>query len=175
MSNPVLTDLSGRKLPPMGARDAAGVQRVLAVPPVRDMPNEASQELLMTGYSNLAAAGAAFVQLTDPITAAAFADQISAQYMARIDSILFYCPDMVAAVAPYLSAAVRINGQPASAWGNVPLYPRAGVLSLSFETYMVLAPQQTVTLWAMNTDPANTHFFAMYLRGWTWPKDTPEG
>lgn len=168
------TDLSGRAIPASANGARSALERVIAVPPVRDVPNEQSQEFILSAYGNLASGGAAFVALTDPTTAAAFAGQIPDQYRARIDALLLYCPDMVADVAPYLFAQLTINGQLANAWGNIPIYPRAGVASLAFDTVIDLSPNALIGILAKNTDAVNTHFLGVYLHGWLWPKDLVE-
>lgn len=168
------TDISGRPLP-TSSSSSLGVSRVLAVPPVRQAPNEQSTEFLLTGYAQLGAGGANFLTLTDPSTGADFSALVDQAYKGIIDSILLYCPDMVAAAAPYLFAQLTIGGQLAPAWGFIPIYPRAGVASLAFDTVIDLAPAKQLGLFGKNTDAVNAHFLAVYLHGWYWPKDLQEG
>ncbi|MEP6494490.1 MAG: hypothetical protein ABJF01_17530 [bacterium] len=168
------TDLSGRPIP--GSSGGTGpLSRMVAVPPVRQVPNEVATEFLLTAYANLAAGGATFVPLTDPSTAAAFGPSIPDRSRARIDALTLYCPDMIAAAAPYLFASLAIGQQLASAWGFIPIYPRNGVASIAFDTVIDVAPGQRLGLSAENTDPANTHFLAVYLHGWFWPSDYVDG
>lgn len=168
------TDISGRTIPAR-TRTNAGVARTIAVPPVRDVPNENATELLWSGYSSLAAGGAAYVQLTDPQSGAAFSRTLNSRNRGRLSSMLVYCPDMVTAAAPYLFLQLQIIGQPANAWSFVPVYPRTGVASLTFPMATDLPPGANLKLFAENTDAANTHFFAVYLYGWYWPKDLVQG
>lgn len=170
-----LTDLTGLAIPPDRTSTAQGIDRILSIPPVRDVPNEQAVEFTMSAFSNLAAAGTTFIPLTDPSTGAAFVGQIPQVYRGRFAALLLYCPDMVAAAAPYLTFQLTINGQLANAWGQVPIYPRTGIASLSFEMFTDLPPNAKVQLFARNTDPANTHFLGVYLYGWLWPKDLQQG
>jgi hypothetical protein len=162
-------------VPTSTTNTADGVSRVLAVPPVRDVPNEQAIEFLLSAYGDLAAGGSAFLSLTDPQTGNPFAGQVDPQYRGRIDSMLVYCPDMVADTAPYLFASLTIAGQIANAWGFIPVYPRSGVASLTFPTVIDLPPGTQIGIFGKNTDAANTHFLAVYLHGWYWPKDIVEG
>jgi hypothetical protein len=166
------TDISGTVIP---TRQRGTIDRVVAVPPVRDVPNEQATEFILTGYGNLAAGGVAFVALTDPSTGNPFAARVDPKLRGRVDALLLYCPDMVAAAAPYLFAQLTLGGQLANAWGFVPIYPRNGVASLSFSTVIDLAPNVQIGLLGENTDAVNTHFLAVYLHGWYWPADLQEG
>ncbi len=167
-----LVDISGRAIPTR--QDKSLLERTIAVPPVRDVPNEQSQEFLMSAFALLPLGGAAFVQLTDPTTGNPFAPQVSALYKGRIDQIMIFCPDMVIAAAPYLFVRMTIGNQLANAWGFVPVWPRAGICSLAFDTWVDLGPDQIITLAGENTDAANNHFLGVYLHGWFWPKDIVE-
>jgi hypothetical protein len=174
-----LTDLSGRSIPSPsalsngngGGNGGGDLSRVVAIPPVRQTPNEVAQEFLFSGFANLAAGGVAFVQLTDPVTGLAFAERIPDQSKGRLDSLMIFCPDMVAAATPYLFVQLVLNAQPASAWGFIPVFPRAGVASIEFDTMIDLTPNVVLGLFAENVDAVNTHFVAVYLHGWIWPKD----
>jgi len=165
-------DISGRDIP---ARETRGLARTLAIPPVREAPNEYSTELLWSGFSNLAAGGAAFVQLTDPSTSAAFAQQMNPRNIARLSSMMIYCPDMVSDVAPYLFVQMQVAGQNAGAWNFVPIYPRAGVASLTFPMSFDIPAGATVKLFGKNTDAVNAHVLSVYLYGWYWPKSIIQG
>lgn len=166
-----LTDPSGRIIrPDRAAGSSSAIDRVIAVPPVRQFPTEQSTELLWTAYKNLPAAGAAFVPLTDPVTGNDFNQMIGAANRGRIDAMLISCYDMVTAANPYLFFKLRVKGQDANAWGYIPVYPRSGTAQLSIEPAIDLDPATPVQLLAMNTDPANSHHVAWYLHGWQWAK-----
>jgi hypothetical protein len=166
-----LVDLTGAYIPPDRTKTAEGVDRIIAVPPVRDVPNTDAIEFILTGFANLAAGGAAFITLTDPQTGNPFAAAVPPLFRGVVTSILLYCPDMVPAAAPYLFAQVTLNNQLIPAWGFIPIYPRAGVAALSFTTKFDLAPNMPIGLAGKNTDAANTHFLGVYLYGWFWAKD----
>lgn len=172
----MIRDLSGVPIPSRRrGNTAAGVDRVVAIPPIRDAPNEDAVEFLFSAYATLAAGGAAFVSLTDPQTGANFAQQVPPLSKGRLDSVIVWCPDMVAAAAPYLTAQLMLDGQPAPAWGFVPVYPRSGVASLSFDAEMDLPPGGILGLNGRNTDAVSTHLLVVYLHGWFWSKDLVEG
>lgn len=162
-------DVSGRTIPTRGT-SGGGAARYVAIPPVDEVPNELAVEFMYSGYASLAAGGVSFVQLTDPQTNAPFARKIDQRNRARLASLFVYCPDMVAAVAPYLTVSLLLSGAPANAWSYVPIYPRAGAAQVTFSMETRVAPGMTLQLWAENTD-ANTHFLAVYLYGWYWAKD----
>lgn len=182
-----ISDISGRliPLPNAGGGTAtaatatpssfASPTRLVAVPSIRERPNESSQELLVQAYGNLAAGGAAFVALTNAVVASPASFTVPPDSRARIDSMLVFCPDMVSALAPYLFARLVIGGDPAPAWGNVAVFPRSGVAAVEFDLSLFLSPGQKLELFAMNTDLVNTHFVGLYLRGWQWPKDYVDG
>src|SRR6185437_5009903 len=94
-----ISDLSGRLIPLASSSSNGGgdTARIVAVPPVRDVPNEVAQEFLFSGFANLAAGGVAFMALTDPVTGLAFAERVPDQFRGRIDSLTVFCPDMIAA------------------------------------------------------------------------------
>lgn len=169
-----LVDISGIPLPP-DRTASSSLDRILSVPPVRDVPNEQAIEFTMTGFAQLAAGGATFITLTDPQTGQPFSTAVPALYRGVFNSMLIYCPDMVAAPAPYLFAQLTIAGQLANAWGFVPVYPRNGVASLAFDMKTDLAPNAKIGLAAENTDPVNAHFIGIYLYGWFWPNDLSQG
>lgn len=177
-----ISDISGRPLPSSsnggGSNSAAAFAspaRTVSVPLIRLTPNEISQELVVSGFKSLPAATAAFTVLTDASTGLDMAQRTQQQSKARIESILIFCPDLIADVAPYLFVQLEIGGQPANAWGNIPVFPRAGAASIDFDTAIYLAPDQPFRILARNTDAANAHFVGVYLRGWFWPKDYIDG
>lgn len=168
-----LRDISGRVIPAPATKSA--VEHVLAVPPVRNVPNEQAIEFIVSGFTTLAIGAVTFGTLTDPQTSAAFAVKLPDNFVGRIDSIFVFCPDMVPATAPYLFWQLLINAQPANAWSSVPVYPRAGVASLTFDAVVDLPANALLQLFAKNTDAANTHFIAIYLHGWYWGVDVVQG
>lgn len=164
-----VSDIGGRVIP--GTRGAPSGGRVVSVAPIRERPNEVAQELLFTGTASLAAASAVFIPIPNPLTSDGVFPAIPDQNRAVADSLLIFCPDMVGAVASYLRIRVSVNGQPVPAWGDVPIFPRAGVASVTFDTTIDLSPQAVVSFAGMNADAVNAHFVGIYLHGWMWPKD----
>lgn len=167
-----LLDISNRPIAGDALRSAgapAGASPVISIPPANLAPNATAQEFLFTASSLLALGGTTFIQLTDTDTALPIARQIPADYRARISSILFYCGDMTAATTPYLFFRIFINDQPANAWSNVPIFPRSGTASLSFDTNFDIQPGAKITAFSMNQDPGAQHLVGLYLQGWQWP------
>jgi hypothetical protein len=167
-----LLDISNRPIAGDAMRSAgapAGSPPVISIPPANLAPNAEAQEFLFTGSSLLALGGTTFIQLTDTDTGNAFARVLPADYRAKISSILVYCGDMTAATTPYLFFRILINDQPSTAWSNIPIFPRSGTASLSFNTEFNIQPGAKITAFAMNQDPGAQHLVGMYLQGWQWP------
>lgn len=174
-----ISDISGRLLPiPSaggGSVDAAQPSRSLAVPLIRERPNESSRELLFQAYGNLAAAQANFGTLTNAVADQPARYVIPPATRARVDSMLLFCPDMVTDVRPYLFARLLVGGDPIAAWGNVAVFPRAGVAAVDFDLSVFLSAGQVLDVFAKNADATNTHFLGVYLRGWQWSQDYVDG
>lgn len=164
-----VTDLSARPIP----RDTAGLGSslppTLALPPTYQSPDLKSTEFL---YSAFIVAGIAsnYTDMTDSVSLAVFSAQIDQNQQGRLANIFLYCPDMVAASAPYLFARLQVNGQPANAWGTIPFAPRTGIASISFDANMSLQANVKITMQIKNADAGATHFVFTYLYGWTYPK-----
>jgi len=166
-----ITDVSGRPIPSDYGRSqgAPDIPRVLAQAPVYNQPDAASQEFLFVAIGQFAASTLVFTTMTDGISGGNFNRSIDAQYRARLSTIFITCPDMVTDVTPYLTVRLTVNGQAAPAWGTIPLAPRNGIASLSFETQMLLQPNAQLGLLVQNNDVTNSHFVMVYLYGWQWP------
>lgn len=164
-------DLSGRVLP---QSRSAGIDRFLAVPPVRDRPNDDSTELLIAAY-RVIAIGVGFQGLFVDALATTTVTQFDAQYRSRIDSINVFCPDMVTAATPLIYFQINVNGSLLAAWNNVPIWPRTGIASVTFDAAIIVPPGAKLEIQAANLDGAATHFVGVYLRGWQWSKDLVQG
>jgi hypothetical protein len=124
---------------------------------------------MFVGDLNVPAATAAFTSLNDTINGGAFAPRIDQQYRARLSNIFVTCPDMVAATAVYLTIRVTVNDQAIPGWGTVPLAPRNGIASVSFDSSLIVGPGTKLGLLVQNLDAVNAHYVLMYLYGWQWP------
>jgi hypothetical protein len=166
-----ITDVSGRAIPSDYGRSqgAPDIPRVLAQAPVYNQPDAASQEFLFVGIGQFPASTLVFTAMTDGVNGGVFAPQIDKQYKARMSTLFITCPDMVTDVTPYLTVRLTVNGQAAPAWGTVPLAPRNGIASLSFDTQLLLQPNAILGLLVQNNDVTNGHFVMVYLYGWQWP------
>jgi hypothetical protein len=140
---------------------------------MRERPSEIAQEFLFPCWANLPAGAAPddFEVLADPIEITRSLPVIPALFRAIADSLIVFCPDMVSAIGPYLFVRVEVNQTPVPGWSNIPIFPRDGAASVSFDTSIDLEPQSQVVIRANNQDAVNTHFVGCYLHGWMWPRD----
>lgn len=164
-----ITDLSARPIPRDSAGLGSNLPPTLALQPTYQAPDTKSTEFLYSAYI-VAAVASGYTNMLDAVSNAAFAATVDANQAGKLANIFLYCPDMVAASAPYLFARLLVNQQPANAWGTVPFAPRTGIASISFDANMLLQPNVTLTMQIRNDDPGATHFVFTYLYGWTYPK-----
>jgi hypothetical protein len=166
VTGPRVTDIGNRAIP-SDARFSSDLPAQLAVQPQYQTPDFNATEFLWTGFGTILNSGL-FVVLTDPTTNVAFSQSIDKGQQGRIAGISICVPDMVAAVAPYLTVRVAVNAQPAPAWGNIVLEPVNGVTRKSYDTNLLLQPGAMVQLQVANTDLALSHYVQVQLYGWSW-------
>jgi hypothetical protein len=171
-----LTDLSGNVLPAHAT--STQVQRVLAVPPIRNVPNRAATEFFFSAFSYCPVNSTS--AMTDPINGALGLNgtmpTIPDRFRGRIDQFQVFCPDLVLATFPYLFWHLFLNQTPANVWGNMPVYPTNGAPTLTpFPAVLDLPPNTTLTMTALNNDTVNQHLLSVFVHGWMWPIDTAEG
>lgn len=165
------TDLSGTPLPPDSAATASGTERTIAVPPIVSAPNEQALEVLVSAYTTLIAGQVFGPVNTHSDGSNAFAGfPLDQNTQAKISAITVFVPDFTA-IGQIVNFQVLINNAPAPGWGSVPVYGRAGIASVSFDSNILIPPGSSLVVKAANLDATNNHFFAIYLQGWSWARN----
>lgn len=178
-----LTDLSGRALPSDTLKAVS--PRVLAIPPVRDVPNSRSVEFLETACLNVPANtfGGAPLLNGRPVSSGAWIFTVPDWARGRIDWIRVESPNLSYTPTNNHMFWYLLTGSPGAASGTalqppglVQMYGTAGVyLSQLFNFEIDLYPNQILSAGAANTDTLASHFIDLYIHGWLWPRDMPEG
>lgn len=164
-----LVDVSGNAIPTR--QEHSEIQRVLSIPPVRNVPNPNATEFLWSGYISIPPGGAPVV-LNDGL-GGIFQPVVPNGFRGRIDYFIVNCPDLVAATNPYILWRLQFNQTPVNAWGTVALMPDIGSRSNVFAATVDIPPNTTASLLALNQDVA-AHFLSIFIHGWTWPTDLLE-